>query len=125
MKEAPSCVDVEYEFPRLRVRMTEDHVPGSAVSAWNKEIVCKYGVIFPWGGDHLVAFATEGHRNAGASLKRLKCAEEHQYCDDETQVKFHKKHFNEVAKIMRPLKKRPAAAADHMRKWRFSAKSSA
>ncbi len=76
---------------------------------WYLVIRCRYGEIFPWGGDRLAA-STFSNGSVAMRLRRLACCEIQQDGDDGVTVSFHVEACNAVAKIIRPRKaKKPTA----------------
>ena len=72
---------------------------------WLMILLCQYGHICPWGGNNLAACTARPGRIAG-NLKRLPFTEVVQDGDDGANVVFAVEHFDEVAEIMKPRKRR-------------------
>lgn len=86
-------------------------------------IPCSRGVIYPFGGEYLIAEVEDRPRIAG-SLVQLSCVELFQDGDRFVAVKFHVRDFKQVAQLLRPRKKprltaeRRAELSEHMRRIR-------
>jgi hypothetical protein len=104
------CVTLSKRFPRLRVRMSADHVPGERLDPWNEEVICGRwkARIYPHGGERLQAMIRTAYiRMALAELKAAG-AEPFQVARDEATVIFGLADFDRVAAVLRPkLKRRP------------------
>jgi hypothetical protein len=69
-------------------------------------VPCRYGHIFPHGGNTLAA-SVDGYPKVAGVLRRLPCCRVHQNGDDgELTVLFEVGDFAKVAKIMRPRRRR-------------------
>lgn len=71
---------------------------------WYIEILCKYGLIYPWGEEDLPVF-TSGSITRG-KLARLGL-KRHQSGDGEAVFRFHRSRLDEVAEIVKPRKRHP------------------
>ncbi len=89
---------------------------------WYMILLCQHGHVCLWGGERLAACT----RRSGQIVKRLMSlpfTEVVQDGDDGANVVFHADHFEEVAKIMRPRKRRRLSeeqrrqAAERLRKY--------
>jgi hypothetical protein len=70
------------------------------------EVVCRKGLIYPKGGDVLLAYAYPGVKEQIAKLVGI----EHHQTDDRSRVfRFPVERLDEVAKILRPKKLRGSA----------------
>ncbi len=105
-------VDYEGSYYAERWRKTTEE-------AWRMILLCENGHICPWGGSELAA-CTNGTRVA-SKLKRLPFTTIAQDGDDGANIVFDVKHFEEVAEILRPRKRRRQSpeAAERLRQYRF------
>ena len=90
-------VDESYDAERPEFRRQEE--------PWLTHVVCQHGHIGVWGDDQLVACT----KNAGPVAKRLIALPFTEVAQDGTDganVVFDLEHFEEVAEIMRPRKRR-------------------
>jgi hypothetical protein len=105
------CINLKKRFGR-RYRVTyeesyhAEYGPNARVEdPWLMIIPCQYGEICPWGDDNLAACT----KTAGRIAKRLKALP---YCrvvqdgDDGANTVFPVDHFDEVASIMLPRRRR-------------------
>ena len=76
---------------------------------WLTQIVCQYGHIGVWGGNLLVA-STNKAGTVARRLKALPFVQVAQDGGDGVNVTFDLEHFEAVAEIMKPRKRRPAFA---------------
>jgi len=95
------CVNLMERFPKNRVIRT---VPGTR-DPWNFEMLCKYGHIFPSGENELGA-ATDRRGIIANKLAALDCATRVQHGDDGTNIYFDVSAFRQVAKIIKPRRRR-------------------
>jgi hypothetical protein len=93
---------------RYRFRLEESfkaesntHVRGDG--RWYVEILCQRGLIYPKGGNEILAFATS--TDAWQSLLELGC-KPHQVGDKERVCRFPVELLDEVAAILRPRRRR-------------------
>jgi hypothetical protein len=122
------CINLKKRFGRqYRVAYEESYYAEkqefrAAEAQWLIVILCRHGHISPWGGDKLAACTAK----AGSMAKRLKSlpfATVAQDGDDGANVVFAVEHFEEVAAIMKPRRRRRlseaqrAAAAERLRKY--------
>ncbi len=70
---------------------------------WLLELRCKYGIVYPHGGEILAAW-TDRPR-IGARLRRLACILTARG-DDETVAMFHVSDINDVLAVLRPYHRR-------------------
>jgi hypothetical protein len=89
--------DPAYEAEYGRFGRTED--------PWMLTIPCKFGEIFPWGGDRL-AFGSNGRGSTANQVAGLPFVRVEQDGSDGFTVSFHVDHFAEVAAIVRPKRRR-------------------
>lgn len=114
------CVDLREwaKANRYRFRLeesykaeTDSHVRGDG--RWLVEILCRYGLIYPAGGEMLLAYATRGVKRHIAALG----ATHHQSDGDSEVFKFHVQHLDAVAAILQPRTRRPGRTLtpEHLR----------
>jgi hypothetical protein len=106
-----SCIDLRQRFGK-RYRITRDpayfaeYGKGARTpDPWYWIIPCRNGHFYPWGNTRLAA-SVDGHPLIGAALKRLTCCELVQDGSDGQTFVFEAEHFADVAKIMRPHRRR-------------------
>lgn len=87
---------------------------------WHLEIRCRYGRVYPRGGDVLAAWTD--HPRIGARLRRLPFILSAQG-DAETVVTFHVGDAGAVLAILRPYRRRLVTAAQRERLRRIGAAS--
>ena len=99
MKTIPNCINLRERFGR-RFRIDREESYGRTDDPWLLLVRCKFGHIFPNGGNVLAA-SVDGHPNVAAVLRRLPCCRIHQDGDfGELTVLFDVADFAKVAKIM-------------------------
>ena len=107
-----TCINLKERFGR-RYRVTyeesyqADRGAGArAADPWLMIVPCRYGHVFPHGGDTLAA-SVDGHPNVAGVLRRLPCCRVHQDGDfGEVTVLFDVADFAKVARIVRPRRRR-------------------
>lgn len=67
------------------------------------EVICRYGLIYPKGGDTLLAYANRGSKRHIAELPGV---EHHQWDDGAEVFRFPVELLDEVAGILKPRKRR-------------------
>lgn len=67
-------------------------------------IPCRYGEIYPYGGEYLVAMVTS--QRIVKKMRRMSDLSVVQDCADAVVFKFHISNFNSVAKLVQPRKRR-------------------
>ena len=114
-------VDLAEQFGnRYRIEREESYHaqygPNARINdPWLKIIPCQRGHIYPHGGDVLAA-SVVGRRKVASQLRRLPCCRVHQDGDDgELTVLFDVADFAQVAKIIRPRRRRQVSAAERER----------
>ena len=124
------CVNLKERFgERYRVEYEESYYAEYGANPrtddpWLMIIPCRNGHICPW-GDDLLAACTNTANKVAAKLKRLPFTTVAQDGDDGANILFPAKHFNAVAKIMRPRRRRRMSAGQREkfveagRKFRF------
>ena len=103
------CVDLRpwAEAHRYRFRMEASfgaensaHVKGDG--RWYVEVLCRYGLIYPKGGDILLAYATSGVKRHLAAMS----LEHHQYDGNNEVFRVPVGMLDEVAAILKPKRRR-------------------
>jgi len=107
-------------YRRYRVTYEEsywaEYGPGARVEdPWLMILLCRYGHIYPHGGQ-MLAVSVDGHPNVAGRLRRLSCCRVHQDGDfEELAVIFDVADFAQVAEIMRPRRRRQVSPAERER----------
>jgi len=126
------CIDLQKRFgKRYRIEYEESYraergKSARAAAPWLAIIPCKRGHIFPWGGDKLAA-STNNSGPTARKLKALAFVTVVQDGDDGITVTFPVERFPEVAKLMKPRRRRRLspeagrAAAGRLAEYRFRA----
>jgi hypothetical protein len=105
-----SCVNLMEQFgTKYRVgwdpaRKAPDMDP------WLMVMACERGEIYPHGGDLLVA-EVDGRCRTRLRLRQLDCVTVKQDGDDFLAVTFHVRDFAEIAKILKPRRRRQLTEA--------------
>ena len=113
------CINLQEQFG-TRYRVTFDaayspkHVPRDKLDPWAMQIPCQRGIVYPHGGDVLVA-EVEGRRVTANRLRQLDCTTTYQEGDSFLAVTFHAADFDEVAAIMKPRRRRQVSDAERQR----------
>jgi hypothetical protein len=114
------CINLRERFgDRYRVRHEESHHHQYGDHArvddpWLQIIACRHGHIYPQGGKMLAASTNKRGSVAGA-LVRLECTTILQDGGDGVNVAFHVDHFDEVAAILKPRRKRQVSDKERTR----------
>ena len=107
----PSCIDLTERFGnRFKVEYEESYYAQYGAHArvddhWLKILPCRAGHICPWGGTKLAAVTDR----LGAVVRKLAAlpgAKLHQHGSDGAIILFDVACFPEVAKVMRPIRRR-------------------
>jgi hypothetical protein len=107
----PACINLRQRFGDLyKVQFEESYYAErpefrSEEAPWLMVIPCLNGHICPWGG-RLLAACTRTAGPVARRLKKLPFAQVAQDGDDGANVLFDVRHFDEVAKIMKPRRRR-------------------
>jgi hypothetical protein len=124
------CINLKERFGRrFKVRYEESyraqHGPRAWVDdPWLQIIPCQRGHIFPWGPSTLAA-STNGRGPTARKLAALDFATVHQDGTDGLTVLFDVAHFEAVAEIMQPRRRRTLspearkAAGERLAKYQF------
>ena len=113
------CINLQERFGK-RYRITFDpaynpkHVPRDKLDPWTMQGPCERGVVYPHGGDVLVA-EVEGRRVTANRLRQLDCTTTYQEGDSFLAVTFHAADFDEVAAIVKPRRRRQVSDAERQR----------
>ena len=115
------CISLKERFGNhYRVEYEEsyhaDHGPHArADDPWLMILPCGNGHICPWGDDLLAACTKKAGPVVARRLKKLPFTNIAQDGDDGANVLFHAKHFDAVAKIMRPRRRRQMSEKQRQR----------
>jgi len=124
MKE-PDCFDLRpwakanrYKH-RLEASYQAETPTNRGDGRWYVEVLCQYGLIYPRGGDTLLAYAKHSakHHLVGMGL------EHHKYDGNNEVFRFPVDRLDEVAAVLKPRKKRPGSSPERMRVMRERQKS--
>lgn len=118
-EEIAPCIDLR-TLKDFVVRGDGSYDPREAEYVWSLEIPCKFGIIYPWGHEFLVA-CCEGHGRIAGKFKRMGL-EMVQY---NASFKFHVDKLPEIQKIMGARRRRTltpeqrAKAAERLAQFKF------
>ena len=99
----PTCLDLRELFgDKYRIGWEAD---STHRSPWEMQLLCKYGLIYPWGGTRL-AVQIDFHPNIARQVARLPGVELVQDGDDEKTFRFDVSSFDAVAELVKPRRKR-------------------
>lgn len=109
MAAPPTCINLLQRFgAQYRIGFdpaySAKHVPRASLNPWYMTIPCKYGEIYPYGEDVLVA-EVRGHPLIGKRLCAFDCVTINQLGDTEVSVRFLVDDFDRVASIPHPRKR--------------------
>lgn len=77
---------------------------------WYVEVICRYGLIYPFGGDYLLAYANRGIKRFIRTA--LGCEIQHHQNDGDNEVfRFPSKYLDDVAAVLKPKRKRATGAS--------------
>jgi hypothetical protein len=113
----PICIDLQARFgKRYRIGWEAD---GAAKPQWPRdewpwlmELRCRYGRVYPKGGEILQAM-TDRPR-IGAQLRNLPCVLK-AHGDDEVVVHFHVDDIGQVLALLKPYRRRQLSEAQRVR----------
>jgi len=120
------CVDLRpwAKDNRYRYRLEESykaesngHVKGDG--RWFVEVLCKYGLIYPKGGDILLAYVTSGVKRHLAAMG----LEHHQHDGNNEVFRFPVSRLDEVAALLKP-RRRKTISPEHLQALRDGLKAS-
>jgi hypothetical protein len=101
------------------------HKQRENLDAWMMTLPCRFGVIYPWGGDRL-SVEVDYHLRIAKRLAALPGVTLTQDGDEEKTFTFPVSIFDEVAKIVQPRRRRhlsdeqKAKAAETLRPFRYA-----
>jgi hypothetical protein len=117
-----TCVNLREPFgDRFRVLLEEP--AASYADPWCHTMPCRFGQIYPHGGD-LLDFASNGRGSVAKRVAALPFTTVTQDGADGVNITFAFEHFDEVAAIVKPRRRRRlsdtqrAAACERLRKYR-------
>jgi len=114
----PTCIDLRLwcKAHRYRWRFEESYLAEKPENRgdgrWYVEVLCRYGLIYPKGGNTLLAYASRGMKRHMAGLG----LEHHQTDGDAEVFRFPESMLDEVAAILRPREKRSYSPEELERK---------
>lgn len=127
-----NCIDLEQLYgDRFKIIYEESYCAErsefrAAEESWLRIMLCVNGHICPWGGSNLAA-CTNRAGTVARALRRLPFVRVAQDGSDGINAVFDVAHFDEVAALMKPRRRRrlsPEArrrAAEHLKPWQFHA----
>ena len=97
----PTCVDLRpwATANRYRWRYEQGHSSIEPDAEWFVEVLCRHGLIYPKGGNILLAYANRGVKRHIANLAGI---ERHQWDDDAEVFRFPAELLDDVAAILKP-----------------------
>lgn len=105
------CVNLRERFgERFKVRYEESYQAQHGPRAWVDDpwlqiILCRYGHVFPYGGNRLAVFV-DGHPFVAGMFRRLRCCKVETIGDGgELTASFDVGDFDQVAEIIQPRKR--------------------
>ena len=104
----PTCIDLREwaKKHRYRWRYEDGYRSGTDDDEWFVEVVCRYGLIYPKGGNTLLVYATRGVKR---HISRLIGVEHHQWDGDAEVFRFPAERLDEVAAVLKPKRLRGKA----------------
>ena len=113
----PACVNLEEQFgKRYRIGWGADGATKSQTPReewpWLMELQCRYGRIYPGGGEILQAYSDRPR--IGAKLRALSCATSARG-DMETVITFHIDSIKQVLAVLKPFRRRQVSGAERAR----------
>ena len=122
-----NCIDLKQRFGH-RYRVTHDeaakHERGGLQDRWFQIISCKFGKIYPYGGNKL-AFHCQGSKMRGIIKRTFPEFVVVNWTDDEEAIfVFHVDRLPELAKYIRPRRRRKVSESDKRRLAEMSKKYS-
>ena len=114
------CINLKQRFGRqFRVAYEEgyyvehgDHA--RAEDPWLQVLLCKHGHIYPQGGDMLAA-SSDKRGPLAKALVGLDCTTVLQDGDDGVNVTFHVDHFDKIATLLQPRRRRRVSEQERQR----------
>lgn len=101
----PNCLNLRSRYGDRYVIKFEESRQGRERDRWLMVIPCKLGHVFPFGGTKLAA-SVDGHPKLARKIAALPGCRVHQDGSDGMTIVFDAEHFDAVAKIMRPKRRR-------------------
>jgi hypothetical protein len=101
----PTCIDLRpwADRHRFRWRWEESRQLGNE-DPFYVEVLCKYGMIYPKGGNILLAYSSAGMKQR--IRREIEGAEHHQWDGHAEVFRFPAEKLDEVAAILQPRKRR-------------------
>jgi len=120
-----TCTDLRARFgERYRITWDEaydpEHVPMDKRDPWYMQIPCRFGIIYPQGGD-LLAAEVDRHPRLTKPLLAIAGVHLSQDGDTEKTFTFPVQVFDEIAVILQPRKKRQITEEERERLAKMSA----
>lgn len=132
-RKQSGCVNLMERFGRkYRIGFDPAYDPKGKhqLDPWMMQIPCRFGTIYPHGGDWL-AIEIDGHRIIRKRLERLGCIQTYTSGDGDGTFLFRVDDLPKVAKLVHPHRKarltpeQRQAAADRLRAYHFQPGSTA
>ena len=130
----PTCINLTERFG-ARYRIAFDpaydpkHRPRDKLDPWYMVIPCQRGEIYIYGGETLVV-EVEGRPIIRKRLNALACTTPHQQGDNFGAFRFQVDHFDAVAEIVLPRKRRQLSedqrrkSAERLREYQYQSRTS-
>jgi len=123
-----TCINLQERFGRrYRIGWEADGATKAQTPReewpWLMELLCRHGKVYPWGGELLQACSYTGA--TGAKLRRLPFVL-HAKGGEETVIRFHVDHIEQVLAVLKPYRRRQVSEAEKERltemgeRFRFS-----
>lgn len=115
------CINLKERFgDRYRIAFDPAYNPRGRpkklLDPWMMIIPCRYGEIYPDGGDFL-RVDIDGHNRIAARVAELQYCELVQDGDIEQTIRFPVTKFEQVAEIVRPYRRRQISDKERTRLW--------
>lgn len=108
-----NCIDVR-TLGRYRTGRSQDHIDGTNIDPWNLEIQCRFGKVYPHGGEYLQAY-TDRRLKRGV-LRDVPGVTLHQWGDTECTVVFPVSVLPAVLGALKPRMRRTLSPEQRARK---------
>ena len=115
------CINLKETYgKRYRVEYEESYKAEFGEGAWRDDpwlqiIPCRYGHLYAY-GENLIGVSVDGHRLIAGRIARLACTTVRQDGDDgELSASFAPEHFDAIAKIMRPRRRKQISEKERKR----------
>lgn len=106
----PECIDLRpyckknnYKWRYEESYKVEPSKEVKGDGRWYVEVLCKYGLIYPYGGKYLLAYSSRGKKNL---IKKLPNVTHHQYDYNNEVLKFPEELLDKIASILQPRKRK-------------------